>query len=321
MPSARTSISDVLVGRAKRDARLGERAPRAHAERRHEVDDVGDLRRGRAAPRRPRAPPSGSPCAMSWGKLSIGSWMNGRARAAAGCAAGDDAPVDRPGDALLRVEVPARAALEPCPLRRREFARVARALRSTTSPGSASRRGESSRSNRGRSGSSPKRSSIICGSTITRRPLSSGSRSLASSPRTSMPPRDAGPSFSKRARRRIASRSAVGAWPWQREEAGRREHRARPDGARVEHRDCERATGALPCRLHLQPVLDAPGHRGHRLGEPRVDPRGDRACARPCARTADADRARTRRRGELQRPRRSPASSSTPTARPFLFHG
>ena len=49
--------------------------------------------------------------------------------------------------------------------------------------------GESSRSNRGRRGSSPKRSSIICGSTMTRRPFKAGSRSLASSPRTSIPTR------------------------------------------------------------------------------------------------------------------------------------
>jgi len=72
---------------------------------------------------------------------------------------------------------------------------------------------ESSRSKRGRSASSPKRSSIICGSTMTRRPLSSGSRSLASSPRTSMPTRR-GPWFSNRASTRIASRSAVGRWSW-----------------------------------------------------------------------------------------------------------
>ena len=35
---------DVLVGRAERDVRLDERAAGAHAERRHEIDHVGDLR-------------------------------------------------------------------------------------------------------------------------------------------------------------------------------------------------------------------------------------------------------------------------------------
>ena len=117
---------------------------------------------------------------------------------------------------------------------------------------------DSSRSKRGRSGSSPKRSSIICGSTMTRRPLSSGRRSLASSPRTSMPTRR-GPWFSNRASRRTASRSGRRVLVLADEERAGQERRARVG---VEQRDGERRRRRpppCPTGFDLQAVLDLLG--------------------------------------------------------------
>ena len=93
--------------------RFDERAPRAHAERRHEVDDVGHLR--------------------ELGQLradferDLGQALRDERREVLDRLGDDrraqepadrrrrDAPVDRTRPPLLRVDVPAGAALEPCP--------------------------------------------------------------------------------------------------------------------------------------------------------------------------------------------------------------
>ena len=260
---------DVLVGGAQADLRLDERAAGA---RRGTSARGRPRRRPATAPgarRRPRAPPSGSPCITSSAQ-PLDRLGDDRQAQEAPHRRRRHAPVDRARPALLRVDVPARAALEPGAARRREPAAGRPGAGTPCARRSASPSGDSSRSKRGRSGSSPKRSSIICGSTMTRRPLSSGRRSLASSPRTSMPTRR-GPWFSKRASRRIASRSAVGCWSCATSSALGRSG-TRFSGLRSVMVSAAAGAARVPDLLHLEAVLDLLGRRRHRLGQPRVDP-------------------------------------------------
>jgi hypothetical protein len=102
----------VAVGGVEAHAGLHERAAGAHAEGR------GGRRRRRSgsdpgARRRPRARSRGRPCMMSARSSLIGSAMVGE-RSSRRSAATRRA-VDAARDALLRVDVPARPALEPAP--------------------------------------------------------------------------------------------------------------------------------------------------------------------------------------------------------------
>ncbi len=106
---------------------------------------------------------------------------------------------------------------------------------------------------------------------MTRRPLSSGSKSLASSPRTSMPTRR-GPSFSSRASSANGVAIRRGLLVLRHEQRAGQERYARVG---IEHRDGQRSThaSAMSHRFDLQPVLDLLRGGRHGLGQPRVGAR------------------------------------------------
>ena len=118
---------DVVVGGAQRDARLGERRRRRGAGTSGVMSTTSATceRSGSSAPT--SSATRGRPCAMSDGRLSIDSEMYAVPHQAAD-AARRDAAIDGARPALLRVDVPAGAALEPAALVERELARVAGAL-------------------------------------------------------------------------------------------------------------------------------------------------------------------------------------------------
>ncbi len=124
IPSARTSISGVLVGGAERDVRLDEGAARAEAEGRLEIDDVGHLRElgelGAHLEGDARQP------LRDELRQAIDRLVDDRLTNEAPQARGRDALVERPGEAL-DVDVPARAPLEPRALRREELSSLAHA--------------------------------------------------------------------------------------------------------------------------------------------------------------------------------------------------
>ena len=249
---------DVLVGGAQRDARLGERAARAEAERRREVDDVGNLREirelGSDLERDARQP------LRDERRKVVDRLRDERRPHEAPDAAGRDAAIDRTRPALLRIDVPARAALEPTALVQRELPRVAAALeRGLHEDG---------------------------GSVGTQLEVEAGTdRLVAEAELHHLRLEDDASPFQERKEiggvlaahlgadptrsvvletRQQAERIAIGGrlLRLELEERRRREGRAR---IRIEQRDAQAA------RTHLHAVLDRLRCRGHRLGEPGVD--------------------------------------------------
>ena len=165
----------------------------------------------------------------------------------------------------------------------------------------------SSRSKRGRSCSSPKRSCIRAGSSKTRWPSSRGRSSATSSPRTSTAGCRGFP-LSKRASRRSASRSGRRMERLPRERRGRQDRNPRLG---VEDRDGQRALA------DVEPELDAPA-TGQALGrEPGSDARLARG--RVLLRGGGevhrrARRATHRERARLRRHRRRVARATAPVA-------
>ncbi len=118
---------EILVRRAEADLRLGERAAGGHTEGRNEIDDVSHLRQLRQL--------------RAHLERHLRQTLHDEVRKPLDRLGDDDhaeqaadggrrnAPVDRPGPAFLRIDVPARATLEPGAARRREPSWVALALK------------------------------------------------------------------------------------------------------------------------------------------------------------------------------------------------
>ena len=118
---------DVFVGGAERHLRFGERAAGRDAKGRHEIDHVRDLRQLgqlRADFERDLGQPLRDELRQVLDRL-----VNRRQAHEAPDARRRDAAIDRARPALLRIDVPAGAPLEPCPLRGRELSRIAGALK------------------------------------------------------------------------------------------------------------------------------------------------------------------------------------------------